>query len=313
MNFLSMKYFSAVAKERSFTKAAAKLYITQQTLSTHIATIEKELGCPLFIRSSPLELTYAGKVFLSYANQFERLRISMEHEFSDIKSEEKGILRIGIGHTRGRTIMPELIMAHKEKYPKTEIEIVEATNDVLCQKLLDKELDLIIAGIPDDIPEIEVRPFYNEYIILLVSRVLLQRLYGDKTEDIIRLVQTSHNISALSQCPFLLCGPEDISGKIGMRIFSDAGFAPNVSVQSSNVETLLDLCLQGAGACFCPDIIASRMLTGGKLAGLQKFGFDNTAGYQIKFGWLRQPYHWSAISVFIETACAKKQEFSASL
>ena len=67
MNLSSMEYFAVLARERSFTKAAEKLYITQQSLSSHIASLEKELGCQLLIRHIPLELTYAGEVFLRYA------------------------------------------------------------------------------------------------------------------------------------------------------------------------------------------------------------------------------------------------------
>ena len=54
MNFLSMKYFTTVARIRSFTRAAAELKITQQTLSAHIAGVEKELGCTPLVRHVPL-------------------------------------------------------------------------------------------------------------------------------------------------------------------------------------------------------------------------------------------------------------------
>ena len=84
MNFASMDYFIMVAREKSFTKAAQRLYITQQTLSAHIASIEKELGCSLFVRHVPLELTYAGQVFLKYALDFQKRHRSMEQEFNDI-------------------------------------------------------------------------------------------------------------------------------------------------------------------------------------------------------------------------------------
>ena len=63
MNFLSIEYFAAVASEHSFSKAAKRLGITQQTLSANIAALERELGCTLFVRHVPLELTYAGTVF----------------------------------------------------------------------------------------------------------------------------------------------------------------------------------------------------------------------------------------------------------
>ena len=72
MNFSSMDYFITVARERSFSRAAERLHITQQTLSAHIAGLEKELGTKLLVRSIPLELTYAGEVFLGYAVDLQR-------------------------------------------------------------------------------------------------------------------------------------------------------------------------------------------------------------------------------------------------
>ena len=60
MNFLSMKYFLMLAEERSFTKAAERLHITQQTLSAHVAALERETGAKLFVRHVPLELTDSG-------------------------------------------------------------------------------------------------------------------------------------------------------------------------------------------------------------------------------------------------------------
>ena len=67
MNFKSMEYFITVAAKRNITNAARELYITQQTLSSHISAIENELDCQLIIRSKPLELTYAGEIFLKHA------------------------------------------------------------------------------------------------------------------------------------------------------------------------------------------------------------------------------------------------------
>ena len=99
MNFQSMEYFAAVAKNRSFTRAADALHITQQTLSAHIAGIERELGCPLLIRHIPLELTYAGEVFLRYATEFNTKYDCMLHEFGDILNNQTGKLRIGIAFT----------------------------------------------------------------------------------------------------------------------------------------------------------------------------------------------------------------------
>lgn len=70
MNFSSMEYFAVLAQELSFTRAAERLHFTQQSLSSHIAGMEKELGCQLVVRHVPLELTYAGQTLLRYATDF---------------------------------------------------------------------------------------------------------------------------------------------------------------------------------------------------------------------------------------------------
>ena len=64
MNFQNIQYFLQVARKRSFSQAAEELFITQQTLSASIAALERELGCKLFLRHIPLELTYGGERFL---------------------------------------------------------------------------------------------------------------------------------------------------------------------------------------------------------------------------------------------------------
>ena len=100
MNFSSMKYFTVLARERNFTRAAEQLHITQQSLSSHIAGLEKEFGCKLIIRHVPLELTYAGEVFLRYAEDFNNKETELKREFSDISQNQAALLRIGCGSAR---------------------------------------------------------------------------------------------------------------------------------------------------------------------------------------------------------------------
>ena len=62
INFLNLEYFLVAAEELNFTRAAKKLFISQQSLSNHISNLEKEFDVVLFNRTSPLTLTYAGLV-----------------------------------------------------------------------------------------------------------------------------------------------------------------------------------------------------------------------------------------------------------
>ena len=96
MTISSMNYFIVLARERNFTKAAQQLHITQQSHSSHISALEQELGCPLLIRRMPLQLTYAGTVFLRYAENFQQELDNLQREFCDITENQKGVLKIGI-------------------------------------------------------------------------------------------------------------------------------------------------------------------------------------------------------------------------
>ena len=102
MNFQSIQYFLQVARKRSFSQAAEELFITQQTLSASIASLEKELGCKLFVRHIPLELTYGGELFLQYARAFQQNYDRMERDFAEIGAGIRGRLRVGVAVNRGR-------------------------------------------------------------------------------------------------------------------------------------------------------------------------------------------------------------------
>lgn len=302
MNFLSMTYFTTTARERSFTKAADQLHITQQTLSAHIAVVERELGCQLFLRHSPLKLTYAGEVFLQYALDFQRKYRSMEQEFSDISQNQKGVLRVGIAYTRGRAILPALINEYQKIHPQITVQVVEAKNDELQQNLLKAEIDLAIANFTSRMPGVELMDFYEEEVILLIAEQLLRRIYGEKTDAVIQKIQSEQDLSVLSNCPFLFNSREDIAGKIGRHLIAQADFIPSVKAQARNIETLLDLCARGLGACFCPEKLVRTALSENEISSLRVFHFSDSTRYQIRFGWLKQAYQWSTISSFTELA-----------
>ena len=148
MNFHSLDYFLVLAREKNFTRAAEALHITQQSLSSHIANLERELNCTLLVRRTPLELTYAGRTFLRYAESIGQTRQAMEREFCDISENQKGELRVGIAYTRGRAIMPHLIPVFQRRYQNVEITLLEGSNDAIQKALLSGGIDLAIAGFP---------------------------------------------------------------------------------------------------------------------------------------------------------------------
>lgn len=295
MNFMTMEYFMAVAAKRNITKAAQELHVTQQTLSAHIAALEKELDSQLFVRSSPLELTYAGEVFLRYATRIYEDYQSMWNEFNDLTNNQRGKLLVGINYTRSHALMPGIISAFQKAYPKIEVRLTEGTNESLRKGLLNKDLDLAIARFPSAFPGIETLDFYQEEIVMLVPEVLL----GEEGR---RGGSYIENLSAFRDYPFVLGSPYDISGQTGRSLIARAGFQPVIKAQSKNVETLLSLCAGGVGICFCPESLIYAALTEEQLKKVRMFHFITEATYPVRFGYRKESYQWKIILEFIRIA-----------
>lgn len=92
MNFQNLQYFLAVAEEGSITRAAERLFISQQALSNHITRLEEELGCRLFTRKPNLELTYAGKYFQKSASRILDIQRQTATAMGDINGSRRGEL-----------------------------------------------------------------------------------------------------------------------------------------------------------------------------------------------------------------------------
>ena len=301
MTLIQMEYFITAATELNFTKAATKLSITQQSLSASIAALENELGCQLFVRRVPLELTYAGNVFLKYANDILRKIDALKHDFSDIRSDQRGILRIGIAPTRGRSIMPDIIDRFRKQYPGIQIVVKEDTNDGLRQDILNGDIDIAIANFETDRKGIVLRDFYNEEVVLFALDELLDQCFGEEKENIIAELKNG-NFTYLKSCPFVLGNPKDIAGKISTTILTANSIQPITLVNADNVELLLALCLKGIGFCFCPIVLAKTVLSKEQYQSLHKFHLGDMGKYQIRFGYREEERIWSVLSSFMEIA-----------
>jgi len=292
MQFLPMKYYLEVVKEKSISQAAKNLNITQQTLSTHIASLEKELGCTLFQRRPRFELTYAGRVFYDYASRFTDLYRSMQQEFHDITEQEEGELSIGIAPTRGRFLLAPVLSEFRKLHPHIRVNLIEASNEDLISMLHNEQTDLIVAHLTEDSPQFLSQPLYTEEMILLVPSPLLS---GNKVKQV-----QQGDFSPLTHCPFLMKQEKDIVGRMGNEVLTRHGILPRVSVTSESMETLLDLCYAGEGACFCSRTLMEKFFAGRNCSHLIQIPSGIT--FSLRIAWLNRPYISLALQDFV-TIC----------
>jgi DNA-binding transcriptional LysR family regulator len=119
-----LHYFIAVADELSFTRAAERLNVVQQTLSTAIAQLEALLGIKLFERTTRrVTLTKAGAAWLPYAREALAAADRAAEAAQDLAAGRTGRLRVGLAATAALDLTPRLLRAFAERYPLVELTI----------------------------------------------------------------------------------------------------------------------------------------------------------------------------------------------
>ncbi len=178
MELRQLRYFVAVAREQSFTRAAEKLHIAQPPLSRQIQQLEEELGVELIRRNSrPAYLTDAGRLLYEQAIQIldrvEEMRAMMRR----LKDAEGG--RFGIGFV-GSTLygkLPEVVRRYRAARPGVEVALVELTSLEQTAALKEGRIDVGFGRIPHDDPGIVRQLLRNERIVavLPLGHPLLER------------------------------------------------------------------------------------------------------------------------------------------
>lgn len=257
MNFLNIEYFLVAAKELNFSKAAEKLYISPQSLSTHIAKLENELGVDLFYRDHPMRLTYAGEILVKCGQEILDKKNQTVDELRDIADSKKGKLSVGISHTRGLVFLPLVLPKFHEEYPGVEIKILEAPTSRLDMALANGEIDLMISLLPFSNNDVESVRLVNEEILMLIPEKILDKYFSDNKEKVLSRLQNKLEFSLLKDCPFLMLHDENRVRVIADKVLNQSGVKPKVIVELDNIGTLLELSRRGMGITFYPHTLQS--------------------------------------------------------
>src|SRR5438552_12391586 len=112
MDLRLLTSFLAVARERSFSRAARKIHLAQPTVSQQIQELERELGTRLFLRrAKQVTLTEAGRILEPRAARVLAAAEDARHAVQDLEGLTRGSLLIGAGTTPGIYVLPRVIAA----------------------------------------------------------------------------------------------------------------------------------------------------------------------------------------------------------
>lgn len=145
MELRVLKYFLAVVQEKSITKAAEFLNITQPTLSRQLMELEEELKTQLFIRNKKsIILTDEGLLFQQHASEIVELSEKLKNSFLSSKNEILGIITIGCAESLGTNILIDEIAKFTKEYPKVNFDLYNGSADDIEEKLNKGLIDLAI-------------------------------------------------------------------------------------------------------------------------------------------------------------------------
>ena len=161
--------FRTVARRQHFSRAADDLDISQPAVSKHIQMLEAEWGVRLFHRlGSRVELTDAGRILADYAERVEVLTEEVQRVLAELSGLQRGYLRIGASSTPGLYLLPEMMARFQGRYPGVEVSLAISNSTDVARRMLSAEFDLGFTGMAAETSGLQVRPFAEDEIVLIV-------------------------------------------------------------------------------------------------------------------------------------------------
>lgn len=264
-DFQGMDYVYEVYRQKSFSRAARKLMISQPSLSATVKRIEGKIGQELFDRgTTPITLTECGRRYIQAVEAIREIEQDFESYLEDLHGLRAGHLTLGGTNLFASYVLPRLIGEFTRRYPEVEIELMEENTANLEQMLAAGSVDLVIDNFQFDEKIFERYPFGKEYLILTVPRELKvnERLkaYQIPVDDVLNGTYRENGVPAVrleafSGEQFLLLKKENDTRERGMRLCREAGFQPSVALDLDQQVTAYNLSCAGMGISFISDTL----------------------------------------------------------
>lgn len=248
--FANYWYFKSIAKQLNLSVAAEELYLSQPALSKYLDRLEDKLGVKLLNRSTkPLRLTEAGRIYLAYIENYERLERSLTIDLSAFNRVRHHVV-VGITTWRGAILLPRVYNIFMADHPSYNLEFKEAVGDSLLKLLEDKVVDFCVMNISEqtDARDIHWLPMdYEEIrIVLRHDHPLFERFpqYRRETEAM--------DLNLLKQESFILLLPSQQFAKSTDRLLHDQRVYIERTLRISSMSTALSLACRSNFLTFYP-------------------------------------------------------------
>jgi len=249
MELHQFRYFVAVVRDGTFTKAAEHLYITQPSLSEQIRKLETELGSPLFQRlGRKLALTSAGESFLPHA---EKVMFEVEQaraRVQEVRGLRRGRLSIGVLPSAAARLLPKFLAEFRHRHPGVEVSLREENDSGEFEQMVhDGLLDLAIVRLPARRhTDLDVELLVREPMVMVAPP-------GHRLGD-----RRSVALAELANEPFVTMKPGHGLRDCLLQFCRQAGFDPHIVFEANHLGSVMGLVLAGLGITVVPRMAAGH-------------------------------------------------------
>jgi LysR family hydrogen peroxide-inducible transcriptional activator len=251
MELYQLAYFLEAARQRNFTRAAARLRLAQAALSEQIRKLEEEMGTPLFHRGRRESvLTAAGETLRQHAEGLLERAEATRRAVQEVAGLRGGRLSVAAIPSVSACLLPGAVAEFRAKHPQVELALYEGTSEAVAQWVESGRVELGIVQLPTAGGRFEERLLLTERFVALVPSTHPAARKGNVTLDQLAgesfvLYKGRARDTALAAC-------------------RAAGFEPKIACESSELETIRSLVGAGLGIALLPRLATRREATGCK-------------------------------------------------
>jgi DNA-binding transcriptional LysR family regulator len=252
-----LQVFLTVAREKSFSRAAQRLYRTQPAVSMSVQKLEQWVGEPLFVRGSRAgRLTDAGELLLGYAERMLNLREQARHGLEDLRGLSRGRLSLGVNESSIHALLP-VFARYRKLHPDIKISVLRTFSRDIPSDLLNYKLDLgVISYIPREVKLVAL-PFFHDRLTLVVNPS--HRLARRKVVDIKSLAKevfVAHIVDSQHRWKVI-------------QLFEKHKVPLNREVELPTIESIKRFVEMGMGVAIVPAMCVRHEVARGVLAELR--------------------------------------------
>ncbi len=253
MDLGQIEAFVQVAQQRSFSKAAEALFLTQPSVTARIQSLERDLGESLFERNGRgVRLTEMGGAFLPFARRALKALQDGRDAIEGMRNLDIGSLKLGSALTVSTYVLPKILKKYCSTYPGVEVSVHTGRSEQVLQMVLQDEVHCALERTVHH-AEIMTVPLYEDDLLLVASPE--HRFAHRKTAT----------VEEVGREPLILFDRGSSYNALIQGVFRQHGIVPRTLMEMDTIEGTKKMVEEGMGIALLPKVSTERELELGRI------------------------------------------------